>query len=197
MTPTSPAEKTAKPKRGAPKKISQRRLENIAKFHIERFATTAANLKRVLLRRAERALRVHGGDRAECAGWVDEIVARFVRTGVVDDARYAMDRTASLRRLGKSPGKIRTLLRTKGVEQSLVEIALDASAVTVNGEDAAFTAAIAYARRRRLGPFGVQSEDAQEKRDKISKDLAALGRAGFSYVIAKRIAHAASADELI
>ena len=160
--------------------MTQRRLENIAKFHIERFATTAANLKRVLTRSSEQALRAHGGDKAQCAGWIEDIVARFVRTGLVDDVRYAMDKAASLRRLGKGPDKIRALLIAKGVDRALVDLALDAGAVTPMGEDAALAAAIAYARRRRLGPFGKPLTDRDEKRAKATKDLAALGRAGFS-----------------
>src|SRR5690606_41486693 len=39
------------------RKMTQRRLENIARFYIERFATTSAHLRRVLARRAERARR--------------------------------------------------------------------------------------------------------------------------------------------
>lgn len=176
--------------------MTQRRLENIAKFHIERFATTAANLKRVLTRRTERAIRANGGDKMECAGWIDDLVARFVKAGLVDDARYAMDKAAALRRLGKGPGKIRALLIAKGVDRALVDVALDASAVTITGEDAAFQAALAYAQRRRLGPFGKEITDRDEKRAKATKDLAALGRAGFSYAIAKRIVSAATPEDI-
>lgn len=191
----SPETKSRKPK-AAPRPMTQRRLENIAKFYIERFATTAANLKRVLGRRAERALRVHGGDKAECASWIEAVVARFVKAGLVDDVRYTMDKAASLRRLGKGPGKIRALLIAKGVDRALVDVALDAGAMTITGEDAAFEAALAYARRRRLGPFGADITDRDEKRAKATKDLSALGRAGFSYAIAKRIVSAATPEDI-
>lgn len=191
----SPTSTKAAAKTG-PKRMTQRRVENIARYHIERFATTAANLKRVLMRRAERALRVHGGDKAETAGWIEEVVAKMVRTGAVDDRRYAFDRTASLRRLGKGPEKIRSLLIAKGVDRTLIAAALAATAESDSGEDAALVAAIAYARRRRLGPFGEPESDKDAKRKKASRDLSALGRAGFSYAIAKRIAHAASPEDL-
>ncbi len=191
------SDETQRPARKpGPKPMTQRRMENIAKFHVERFATTASQLKRVLMRRAERAARIHGGDRSEFAAWAEAIVVRMVRTGVVNDARYAADRTASLRRLGKSPGKIRNLLRAKGVDRKLIDDVLADTAVTVTGDDAALEAALAYARRRRLGPFGEQSEDADMKRKKATKDLSALARAGFSYDIAKRIVSAASVEEI-
>lgn len=167
--------------------MTQRRMENIAKFHVERFATTAAHLKRVLLRRAERARRAHGGDAREFAAWADEIVAKMVRSGTVDDARYAMGRATALRLLGKSPGKIRAFLTAKGVGRDLIAAALASTAITAEGDDAALKAALAYARRRRLGPFGIQEGDADARRKQTSKDLAALARAGFSYDIAKQV----------
>jgi regulatory protein len=131
------------------------------------------------------------------AGWVEAAVARLVKSGAVDDRRYALDRAASLRRLGKSPGKIRALLTAKGVDRALVAEALEATSETDAGGDAALAAAIAYARRRRLGPFGVQDGDKDARRKKAVKDLSALGRAGFSYAIAKRIVTAATAEDLL
>ena len=174
--------------------MTKQRLENIAKFHVERFATTATHLKRVLLRRVERAVRSHGGETGEVVASIDEIVARFERSGVVDDARYAAGRAAALRRLGKSPGKIRALLVAKGVARALIDAALNATAITETGTDAAWEAAIAYAQRRRLGPFGDRQGDAEARRKKAAKDLGALARAGFSYEIAKRVLSGGSKD---
>ncbi len=174
-------------KPGPPRPMTKRRMENIAKFHIERFATTATHLKRVLLRRAERARHAHGGDTSEFTAWAEEIVAHMVRCGMVDDARYALGRAIALRSLGKSPGKIRAALSAKGVGRDLIATALDSTAITATGDDATLNAALAYARRRRLGPFGIQTGDAAAKRKQLSKDLAALARAGFSYDIAKQV----------
>jgi len=171
-------------------------MENIAKFHIQRFATTAAHLQRVLVRRADRAARLHGGDRREFAAWAEEIVAGLVKNGAINDARYAMDRAAAMRRLGKSPQKISALLAAKGVGRTLIAAALEATATTDGGADAALEAALSYARRRRLGPFGLPPTDADARRKKVTKDLSALARAGFGYAIAKRIANALSPEEL-
>ena len=184
--PSRTDESTPEPARKGrpqPKRMTQRRMENIATFYIQRFATTAAHLKRVLLRRAAPALKAHGGDKAEIATWADEIVARFERTGIVDDARYAATRVASLARLGKGPGKIRTILRAKGVAPALIN---ELVAELDEDEDQTLKAATAYAQRRRLGPFRKDKVPAEERRNQESKDLAALGRAGFSYAIAKR-----------
>jgi len=169
--------------------MTKRRMENIAKFHVERFATTAAHLTRVLLRRAEKARRIHGGENAEFTAWAEDIVGRFVRSGIVDDARYAAGRAATLRTLGKSPGKIRLLLRAKGVAREVIDRIIQLTAVADDGSDAAFKAAMAYAQRRRLGQFGrdIETADPEILRKKMVKDLSALARAGFSYDIAKRV----------
>lgn len=166
--------------------MSERRVENIARFYIERFATTAAHLRRVLSRRAERALRAHGGDAAEVAGWIERTVARLVRLGLINDARYAADRAASLRRLGRGPGRIRSLLAAKGVARATIEQVLAETAETPSGADAGLQAALAYVKRRRFGAFGKTPADRLERAKKQARELAALGRAGFSYAVARR-----------
>lgn len=186
--PQRPEKKRAARKRSAgPRKMTERRLENIARFYIERFATTSTHLRRVLGRRAERARRVHGGDTAEISGWIEQIVERLVRLGLVNDARYAADRAASLRRLGRGPGKIRNLLAAKGVPRAMIEQVLNETAETPSGEDAGVKAALNYARRRRFGVFGKTPTDKEERAKKEKRELAALGRAGFSYAVARQV----------
>jgi regulatory protein len=172
--------------RTTPRKMTQKRVENIARYYVERFATTAAHLRRVLQRRAERARRVHGDDPAETQTWIAQAVDKLVRAGAVDDARYAAARTASLRRLGRGPGKIRALLAAKGVPRALIEAAINDTSETIGGEDASFEAAMAFVKRRRFGAFGKPIGDKSEQAKKRARELAALARAGFSYTVAKR-----------
>jgi regulatory protein len=169
-----------------PRKMSQRRLENIARFYIERFATTTTHLRRVLARRAERARRAHGGDAGEIAGWIDGVVDKLKRLGLIDDARYAADRAASLRRLGKGPGRIRALLAAKGVPRATIDQVIEETAETLSGDDAGLNAAIAHAKRRRFGVFGKPPADKTELAKRRTRELAALARAGFSYETARR-----------
>ena len=179
--------KTKRASKAAPRKMTERRLHNIAKFYVERFATTAANLRRVLTRRVDKACKHHGDDRAAMLPWVEAAVEKLVKLKVVDDARYALDRARSLRRLGRSPQKIRASLMAKGVASALVRDAIAATELTDSGGDATYEAAVAYARRRRLGPFRVFKGSADDKRKQATKDLAAMGRAGFSYDMARRV----------
>jgi regulatory protein len=175
--------------------MSARRLDNIARFYIERFATTSAHLRRVLARRAERARRVHGGDAAEIASWIEEIVNRLVRLGLVDDARYAADRAASLRRLGRGPGRIRAALMAKGVSRTIVEEVLRETSETSNGEDASLNAAIGYVKRRRFGALGKVPADKEARAKKQRRELAALARAGFSYAVAQTALRQSGEDD--
>ena len=171
------------PARKVPRKMTQARLENIAIYYLQRYASSAENLRRVLLRRADKALRVHGGDREEVKQWIEDIVKRMIRSDVLNDARYALGRATALRRTAK----IHAQLASKGVNRAIIEEVLGETAVTDTGEDAALEAALAYARRRRLGPFSEKPGTQDEVRAQNKKHLAALARAGFTYDVARRV----------
>jgi regulatory protein len=177
-------------RRRGPRRATARHLENAALHYLERFATSAAHLRRVLLRRVERSARVHGTDREEGAAVVEALVARFERAGLVDDRVYAEGRAAALFRRGTAPRAIRATLRAKGVAGETVEAAL--ATLDGGGGDLDLAAAAALARRRRLGPYRAPERRA-ERRD---TDLAALARAGFGYDVARRVVDADDPAEL-
>lgn len=182
---TEPQRQQRKRPRG-PRTLSLARIENIARFHIERFATTSTHLRRVLARRAERARRIHGGDSTQVSAWINEVVDRLVRLGLINDEQYAKDKVASLRRLGRGPGRIGALLAAKGVPRTTIARALAEAAEGAAGEDASLPAALAYVKRRRFGVFGKTAGDKLERARKYTRELAAMGRAGFSYAVARR-----------
>ncbi|MDB5366638.1 MAG: RecX family transcriptional regulator [Rhodospirillales bacterium] len=159
-----------------PKKITPAYLEAAALHYLARFASSAANLRRVLLRRVQRSAKHWGDDPAQFTGLVDALVKRYAASGLIDDQRYAEAKVASERRRGRSSRAIAQRLAAKGIASEITRKAIDEH----EGDDA--TAARAFARRRRLGPF--RSAKRSEYRD---KDLAALGRAGFVYEIARSV----------
>lgn len=180
---------TGRKARGTPRKMTKARVANIARFHMERFSCTAGHLKTVLTRRVDRALRAHGGDRAEALAWVDEAVQSLQRAGVLDDARFALALATSLRRKGRAAARIQMVLLAKGVPRA---IAAQAARDSAGPEDAgdAYAGALAYIRRRRLGPFRPKERakvSPLDQRRQAQKDLAAVVRAGFPIDVARRV----------
>jgi regulatory protein len=192
VTPAQASPRSAA-KRKTPRKISAKSLENAALFYLARFSAPGAHLRRVLLRRVDRSLRVHGGDRAEAQRLVDELIARFHRSGLLDDAAYASGKARGLRSRGASRVTIGRSLRAKGLSAAAVDAAIagtleDGRTAT----EADLAAAARLAQRKRLGPMRPASARAELR----LRDLAALARAGFSYDIARRVVDAADADAL-
>src|SRR5579871_6293648 len=87
-----------RPRRRGPKPITPTYLENAALYYLERFSSSSAHLKRVLMRKVMRAEAAGNGERAEGERLVDALIARYVAAGLVDDKAYARQRAASLRR---------------------------------------------------------------------------------------------------
>lgn len=178
-------------RRKGPKPATPERLEKAAYHYLERFATSAENLRRVLMRRVDRSAMLHGTDRAEGAAAVDALVVRFLKVGLLDDRTYAEARAASLHRQGKSARAIRQQLGQKGVDAEIVAAALETLVEEAGTERTDLAAAVNYARRRRIGPWRLGDRDAARERD-----LAALGRQGFSYDTARRVIEAETPADL-
>src|SRR5690242_8118662 len=112
-------------RRRLPRQATASHLENAALHYLERFSSSSANLRRVLLRKVERSARAHGTDPAEGAGLVEAIISRYLQSGLLDDAAYAAQQVASLRRRGTSLYGIRGKLALKGIESGLIAAALE------------------------------------------------------------------------
>ncbi len=176
--------KTERLKKKTPRKATPKYLENAALYYLGRFATSAENLKRVMMRKVMRSASHHGTDAEEGKALVEDMIGRFMASGLLDDAAYAKSRAESLHRRGNSARVIRGKLRQKGVGDDDIASALEALGDDLeDGEDPELAAAVTLAKRRRLGPYfnGTAADDTREKH------LAALARAGFSYDIARRV----------
>ena len=165
-----------RPERPMPRAVTPAYLDRAALAYLARFASSAENLRRVLRRKLERRCRMRAEDPGPFLALVDEVVARAIRGGLVDDQRFAEGRVATLRRRGASARAIGAKLALKGVARETVAAALE------GGEDDEIAAAHAFARRRRLGPYRTGDRTASRE-----KDLAALARAGFGFAIARRV----------
>ncbi len=178
--------KTSRPEtnrheRKAPKKISKTYLENAALYYLQRYATSAENLKRILLRKVKRSCTFHQVPAEDFVPLVNELVARYMSVGLVDDKVFAQARVTSLRRQGHSGRSIIARLQVKGLSTAQIEAAL--KNVDEEHEDAEMSAAIAYARRKKLGSY--RKKAITDPKD-LQKELASMGRAGFGYETARR-----------
>lgn len=160
--------------------IDRELLARWAVFYLARFASSAENLRRVLLRRARRRAPLDREALARARGLIDGLVAEYEEKGLVDDRAYAAGRARSLLRRGASPGATLMKLRAKGVAPEIAEGALGALKAESAGLDLDLAAALAFARRRRLGPY---RRAAAER----AKELAAFARAGFARAVAEAV----------
>ena len=161
-------------------------LETWALSYLERYASSAENLRLVLERRVQRRLGSDGEDARGAGGLIDALVARYRATGLLDDAAYAASRAKSGLARGRSPRRIAAGLAAKGVGAAVAAAAL---AALGDGGNAELAAACAFARRRHLGPFRSDPAAGPELR----RELAAFALAGFDRQTAEAVL--ACADE--
>lgn len=192
---TDPDPPKAAPRRPGPKPATPERLERVALFHLERFASSAENLRRVLMRRVRKSVQIHGTDPAAGAAAIEALIERFLKAGLLDDKLYAEARAARLHRRGASGRMIAASLAEKGIDRDLIGTTLDEDdgdqgASARPGGDLA--AAAALARRRRLGPYRLPEQRAEFRQ----KDLGSFARAGFGRSVAERVLNAEDPDAL-
>ena len=174
--------------------ITAKYLQNAATFYLERYPSTAEGLRRVLNRRVRKAEMFDAPVMENVRQAIDAIVAKFVDAGVIDDKAFAQTKARALHRRGTSTKLTRRRLQMAGVDGDTLDkamVALDEELDTDPGRRE-WTAAVALARRRRLGPY----RPIKERRDKRARDLAAMARAGFDYDVARKVIDAADVDAL-
>jgi regulatory protein len=178
--PVDGAEVPATRRRARP--LDARRLDDLAVAYVGRFATTRAKLRRYL----DRKLAERGWDGAAPPN-VDALVDRVAGYGYVDDAAFAEAKARALTRRGYGARRVAQAVRAAGVEAGDAADALDMAA------DGRVEAALAYARRRRWGPFAPPQDDGGDAAEatadpaRLEKCIAAFLRAGHDARLARAI----------
>lgn len=156
------------------KPLNTAELRQMALLYVGRYATTQAKLARYLSRK----LRERGWEDPQSADHaMSEIVAAMVHHRFIDDCAYAEMKAEGLTRRGYGPRRIQQALGAAGIDQDSARHAMDSS-----GADAD-TVALAYAKRRRLGPYSTRAADPKQR----DRDFAAMIRAGHEYATVRRI----------
>ncbi len=125
--------------------------------------------------------------------WAKSVVQDRVSRGSLDDRKFARAWVDELHRKGLSRRGIVAKLREKGVEAALAHEAIAALDLEV-GPAAERMRAVAYARRRRLGPM---RPDPAQRAARRQRDLGAMARAGFSFGIALEVVDAEDLEDVL
>jgi len=169
-------------------------LHEAALDYLACYAASTARLRRVLERRVRRRSPDREGIEAG-RKTIAEVIATLTAQGYLEDRRYAAARAESLTRQGRSRRWIEARLAADGVASALIRAALEGLAET--GAEPELAAAIAFAKRRKLGPFRTSKRrDQDDPKALARKELAALGRAGFDHRMARTVLEAPSPEAL-
>ncbi len=163
------------------RKLAPADLKDAALHYLGRYAASTARLRQVITRRIKRSAKANDLDPQPLLDELERVIAMLIRTGLLNDATFAEGRVRSLNRRGGSRRQIAGKLAAAGVPQATTAEAL--AGMEEEMPDAEFAAALAYARRRRLGAFRSVPDDTPERR---RKDLMAMARAGFALDLARR-----------
>jgi regulatory protein len=170
---------TRVPRRPVPA-LDRPALERLALRYVERFATTRGRLTDYL----KRKIRERGwdGEPADPAA----IAEHMAELGYIDDRAYGEAKASAMARRGLGARRVAGALHQAGVKGE------DAEAIAPGIADRALDAAVAFARRRRIGPFAEEPAD----RPLREKQIGAMLRAGHSPTLARRIASMKPGEDL-
>lgn len=171
------------------RKMTPLRLKNIALYYLERFDSSADNLRQVLTRRVrDYAYKTQDFDITVTQEWIENIISEFERLGYLNDKRYAEYKIGSYLAGGKPERYIRIKMQQKGIDAAITD-----NVMAVSDYDAE-KVALNWARKKKIGPFRADEETRNLHRQ---KDLAAMVRAGFDYETAKLVIGGEFFDESI
>jgi regulatory protein len=164
-----------------PPPLDSKRLQELALRYVGKYATSRAKLTSYLARKVRER------------GWSEQrepdfeaIAARFSELGYVDDAAYALAKSRSLSSRGYGSRRLDQKLRMAGIDEE------DGAEARAHAEERAVDAALRYAERRRIGPFGSARDDPKQR----EKAIAAMVRAGHPFGLARAIASMAPGAEI-
>jgi len=159
--------------RRRPPPLDEAHLSELALRYVERFSTTRGKLRAYLARKV-RERGWSGAREPDLA----RIADRFASQGYINDAAYALAKSEALTGRGYGKRRLVQTLRAAGVGEE------DGAAAREHADAEAVTAALRFAKRRRIGPFADSPLRDPKQREKA---LAAMIRAGHAFGLARAI----------
>lgn len=164
--------------------FNEKSLLEAAIRYVERFQTTQARLVR------------HLKQKIRTRGWADDgepdfarIAARLQELGYVNDRLFAESAARGMTRRGLGAARVRQSLAASGISRMLADDVLADAALADDGAGD-WDVALAFARRKRLGPFAREPADERTR----ARHMAAMVRAGHAPGVARRILAAEDAE---
>mgnify|MGYP003627831162 FL=1 len=181
-----------------PRKMSEKRLRNIAVYYCQRYLVSGGKLTDHLNKRLYREV-ADSEERAAFAEMIPKIVAELSGIGLVNDREAASARLRTALRSGYASGTAVTVAaRGAVVDRELVEHELEIAltealpeleGVDREGPEAAMEQAALALKRARRGPYRTRPQDEKSRR----RDAGWLQRRGFRM---DAIRHALDIDPL-
>lgn len=162
--------------------LDEAHLRDLALHYVGRYATSRGKLRAYL----NRKLRERGWE-GDSPAPVDGMIERFAELGYVDDAAFAAAKARDLSARGYGARRLGQTLYAAGIRED------DAREAHAIAGDTALDAALAFARRRRFGPFANVKVDDPALRQ---KQLAAMLRAGHDFALSRRILELAPGEAI-
>ena len=156
-------------------------LERLALRYVERYATTRARLTDYL----KRKIRERGWEEEAPEADPEALAEKLAGLGYIDDRAFGEARAVAMGRRGLGARRVSQALRFAGIG------AEDAEALAPMIEAEATASALAFARRRRIGPYAGEMPD----RPTRERQVAAMVRAGHAPPLAWKIARMAPGDD--
>jgi len=154
-------------------------LERLALRYVERYATTRGRLAAYLTRKIREC-----GWQGERAADPAALAEKLAGLGYIDDRAFAESRATAMGRRGMGARRIGQALWHAGIE------AEDAEAVAPVIAADTTTSALAFARRRRIGPYAREVTDPKG----LERQVGAMVRAGHAPALAWKIARMCPGD---
>ncbi|WP_294093091.1 RecX family transcriptional regulator [Sphingomonas sp.] len=155
-------------------------LEWFALRYVERYATTRGKLSDYLRRKIRE--RGWGG---EAQPDPEALAQRMADLGYVNDRAYAESKAGAMGRRGMGARRVNQALHFDGIRSE------DAEAVAPIIQENTAASAIAFARRKRIGPYAREAAD----RPSREKQLAAMIRAGHAPDLARKLVRMMPGDD--
>lgn len=167
--------------KATPPALDPSSLERLALRYVERYATTRGRLAEYL-RRKLRERGWSGEDPPDPEG----LSQRMAELGYVNDRLYAESKAGAMARRGLGGRRVGEALRHFGV------VGEDAEHIAPIIEADAVPSALAFARRKRIGPFAA----GQAERPLQQKQLGAMLRAGHALDLSRTIVRMAPGEDV-